>query len=325
MKFLLVYSVTVLVAIPFGAIPGILAGILVSMFAYCETKNLLVLTSIALSFLGVIYLPLAALSLIPIYLYSGDEKFVQFTTLISAIAVSFILFPVIYLFIRAPPWGFPEGMITTLFTSIIAATAATLIGLFLAIPLGYLLARKDFPGKEAMSGIIDIPIVIPHTVAGIILLLVFGTSGIIGAPLESIGLKFYYAMPGIIIAMLFVSIPFLINQVREGIEKVDERYELVAMNLGASRVRAFFTVLLPLIKRSVLSGSINAWARAMSEFGAVIMIAFYPMIAPTYIYFLFTNYGLNATLPATSFLLMVTLLIFVILRSAFGRVKYAGD
>jgi molybdate/tungstate transport system permease protein len=207
----------------------------------------------------------------------------------------------------------------------VAATSATLIGIFLALPLSYILARREFPGKGFVEGAVDLPIVIPHTVAGIVLLLVFGSSGIIGAPLEDIGIRFYYALPGIILAMLFVSVPFMINQLREGIEKVDERYELVAMSLGASRTRAFLTVTLPLIKRNILAGSINSWARAMSEFGAVIMIAFYPMIAPTYIYFLFTNYGLNAALPATSFILLVTLLIFIVLRAIFGRYRDAGN
>jgi len=323
MKFLLFYSLIILLSIPFGFVPTMIAVVFTSIFAFIESKSSYVFLSLAIAAFGIIWIPLSVLALVPIFLFSKEEPFVKIATIIAAVAVGFILFPVVYLFVSAPPWGFPSQLYITLLTSIIAATLATIIGLFFALPLGYILARKSFAGREFVDGVIDIPIVIPHTVAGIVLLLVFGTSGIIGAPLESIGLQFYYAMPGIILAMLFVSIPFLINQIREGISKVDERYELVAMTLGATRTKAFFTVVIPLIKRNILSGSINAWARAMSEFGAVIMIAFYPMIAPTYIYFLFTNYGLNATLPATSFILLVTLLIFVSLRVLFGRVKNA--
>ncbi len=323
MKFLLFYSLFVIITIPFGFIPTLITTLIVSIFAYFETRNYYVLFSSLIAAGGIIWLPLSVLALVPIFLVSKDEPFVKIATIIAALAVGFILFPVVYLFVSAPPWGFPNQLYITLLTSIIAATLATIIGLFFALPLGYVLARKNFPGREFVDGVIDIPIVIPHTVAGIVLLLVFGTAGVIGAPLESIGLRFYYALPGIILAMLFVSIPFLINQIRDGIGKVDERYELVAMTLGATRTKAFFTVVIPLIKRNILSGSINAWARAMSEFGAVIMIAFYPMIAPTYIYFLFTNYGLSTTLPATSFILLITLLIFVSLRVVFGRVKNA--
>ncbi len=325
MRGLLFSLLLVFLALPFGPLPLIAFTAIASALVFLDSKDRRVFLSIAIASLSLLFLPLGLLAILPLLLFSREEPFMQFVALIAAIALGFILFPIIYLFLEAPPWEAPSGMYDALITSIVAATLATLLGLLFSLPLGYLLARRDFPGKSLVESIVDVPIVIPHTVAGIILLLVFGTSGILGAPLEQIGLRFYYALPGIVIAMLFVSIPFLINQVKEGVAKVDERYELVAMSLGASRTRAFFSVVLPQIRGNVVSGSINAWARAMSEFGAVIMIAFYPMIAPTYIYFLFANYGLKAALPATSFLLAVTLAIFVVLRIISGRMKNAGD
>ncbi len=325
MKSLLLFATILLIFIPFGALPFVVVSAVLFLYMYVRSRSWRVLLGPLLSLIAFLWLPLALLSLFYFIYVSDEEPFMKIVTFLASVTVGFILFPVIYLFVSAPPWGFPSQLYLTLLTSLVAATSATLIGIFLALPLSYILARREFPGKGFVEGAVDLPIVIPHTVAGIVLLLVFGSSGIIGAPLEDIGIRFYYALPGIILAMLFVSVPFMINQLREGIEKVDERYELVAMSLGASRTRAFLTVTLPLIKRNILAGSINSWARAMSEFGAVIMIAFYPMIAPTYIYFLFTNYGLNAALPATSFILLVTLLIFIVLRAIFGRYRDAGN
>ncbi len=325
MKNLLLYLIFLLVAVPFGAWAFLAVSIVVSIFAYLESRDIKIFLIPALSLLSFLFLPLSIISIAFLIAITKEDYFTKILIFIASITVVFILFPILYVFVEAPPWGFPSQLYLTLITSIVSATSATVIGILLALPLGYILARKNFAAKGLVEGIVDLPIVIPHTVAGIILLLVFGTSGIIGAPLSKIGLRFYYAMPGIILAMLFVSIPFLINQIREGIEKVDYRYELVAMNLGATKTRALFTVVLPQIKRNILAGAINSWARAMSEFGAVIMLAFYPMIAPTYIYFLFTNYGLNATLPATSFILAVTLIIFTLLRILFGRVRDAEN
>ncbi len=325
MKNLLLYLIFLLVMIPFGAVPFIISAVAATALAYFELRDFKILLTIPAAFLVFISLAMGIAAICILILFSDEDNFTRIMTFIAALTVVFILFPIVYVFIEAPPWGFPSQLYMTLATSIVSASIATGIGILLALPLGYILARKSFNAKGLVEGIVDLPIVVPHTVAGIILLLVFGTSGIIGAPLSQIGIRFYYAIPGIIIAMLFVSVPFLINQIREGIEKVDYRYELVAMNLGASKTMAFFTVVLPQIKRNIMSGSINAWARAMSEFGAVIMLAFYPMIAPTYIYFLFTNYGLKATLPATSFILAVTLIIFTSLRLLFGRVSNAKN
>ncbi len=307
----------------FGAVAFICVAILISLlFLYTERdtkKSLIVMTS---AFLPLVWYPLIIVPLGLAVVVMNDDNFSRVFSFAAAIFVVFILFPVLNLLLYTSPSEiYDVGLINAITVSFVSATISTLIALFLALPLGYVLARWNFEGKRFIESIIDIPIVIPHTVAGIVLLLVFGTSGIIGAPLSQIGIKFYYALPGIVIAMLFVSSPFLINQIREGIEKIDPRYEYTAMNLGASRFRAFWDVVLPLIKRNILAGSVNAWARAVSEFGAVMMIAFYPMIAPTYIYFLYTNYGLKEALPATAFLLLLTLGIFGILRYMAGRDK----
>jgi len=114
--------------------------------------------------------------------------------------------------------------------------------------------------------------------------------------------------------MAFVSIPFLINSARDGFTAVPERLEKIALTLGASPLRVFFTISLPLAWRSILSGFILMWARGMSEFGAVIIIAYNPKTAPVLIFERFTSYGLKYSLPVAGIFVGVCLIIFILMR-----------
>jgi molybdate/tungstate transport system permease protein len=202
-----------------------------------------------------------------------------------------------------------------------AALIATLVGFLLGVPLAYLLARHNFPGKRLIEGLIDVPIVVPHTAAGIALLFVFGQRFLLGQAFETIGITFVDSLAGIVIAMLFVSIPFLIDSAKEGFKKVDVRLEKVARTLGASPWQAFFRISFPLAWRSILAGNIMMWARGISEFGAVIILAYYPMIAPVLVYERFETYGLNYARPIAVLLILVSVLVFVVLRT----LAYKGD
>ncbi|AAB91136.1 MULTISPECIES: tungstate ABC transporter permease WtpB [Archaeoglobus] len=201
-------------------------------------------------------------------------------------------------------------------TTYYAALISTLIAVIFGTPLAYILARKSFPGKSVVEGIVDLPVVIPHTVAGIALLVVFGSSGLIGSFSP---LKFVDALPGIVVAMLFVSVPIYINQAKEGFASVDVRLEHVARTLGSSPLRVFFTVSLPLSVRHIVAGAIMSWARGISEFGAVVVIAYYPMIAPTLIYERYLSEGLSAAMPVAAILILLSLAVFVALRIIVGR------
>ncbi|HHI00903.1 MAG TPA: ABC transporter permease subunit, partial [Thermococcus litoralis] len=149
-------------------------------------------------------------------------------------------------------------IIEALKNSLLTSTATMLISLFFGVPLGYVLARKDFRGKSFVQAVVDVPIVIPHSVVGIMLLTTF-SSRILDSYL------------GIIMAMLFVSAPFTINAARDGFLAVDEKLEHVARTLGASKLKAFFTVSVPIAMPSILSGAIMTWARAISEVGAILI------------------------------------------------------
>jgi len=207
----------------------------------------------------------------------------------------------------------PEVM-GSIWLTLYAALIATAIGCLLGVPLAYLLARANFPGKRLVEGLIDIPIVVPHTAAGIALLFVFGRNFVVGKAFDNIGIQFVDSTAGIVIAMLFVSIPFLIDSAKEGFKKVDVRLEKVARSLGASPWQAFFKISLPLAWRSIVAGNIMMWARGISEFGAVLILAYHPMIAPVLVYERFETYGLDYARPVAVLLIMVCLIVFIALR-----------
>ena len=207
----------------------------------------------------------------------------------------------------------------TLWTSM----AATTVFAVAAIPFSYLLARKDFPLKGLVTSIIDLPIVIPHSAAGIALLGVLSRSSFLGKATDKMGFGFVDSSLGIIAAMAFVSIPYLINAARDGFLAVDERLEKAALNLGASPLRVFLTVSVPLAWRPILSGLILMWARGMSEFGAVLIIAYHPTITPVLIYERFGAFGLKYARPVAVLFISVCLAFFIVLRLLAKRGKVA--
>ena len=194
-----------------------------------------------------------------------------------------------------------------------AFLTAVIAGLF-GVPLAYLLARATFPGRNVAAAIIDLPLAVPHTVAGIALLLVLGRDGIVGAPAALIGLKFWGTLAGIVAAMLFVSVPYTVNAARIGFESVDPRLEKIARTLGMGPWRTWLRVSLPLAWRSIMTGLTLTYARSISEFGAVIILAYYPMTAPVRIYTLFLRSGLDEAAAASVMLLAVSLALFILFR-----------
>jgi molybdate/tungstate transport system permease protein len=205
--------------------------------------------------------------------------------------------------------------------TLFAALISTIIGFVLGVPLAYLLARTEFRGKRLVEGLIDVPIVVPHTAAGIALLFVFGKNFALGKFFNFFGIQFVDATAGIVIAMMFVSIPFLIDSAKEGFKKVDVRLEKVARTLGASTWQTFFKISFPLAWRSILAGLIMMWARGISEFGAVIILAYHPMIAPVLVYERFETYGLDYARPIAVLLIIVSVLVFILFRT----LAYRGE
>ena len=198
--------------------------------------------------------------------------------------------------------------------TVLCATVATAIAALLGVPLGYLLARSHFPGRRLLLGIVDLPVVIPHPVAGIALLLFLGRHSLVGGTLASIGLEFVSHVPGIVAGMLFVSAPLLVSGAREAFGMVDPKLERVARSLGDSPWQCFRRITLPLAGRGILAGGILAWARSVSEFGSIVILTYNPKVASILIFDRFTAYGLPAAIPAAVLLLMVALAVFAVVR-----------
>jgi molybdate/tungstate transport system permease protein len=202
---------------------------------------------------------------------------------------------------------------------------ATFIFALAAVPFSWLLARRDFRFKNLVTGIIDLPIVIPHSAAGIAVLGFISRDSVAGKMASSLGFDFVGNPAGIALAMAFVSIPFLINAARDGFAAVPVRLEKAALNLGASHFRVFMSISLPLAWRSVVSGFVMMFARGMSEFGAVIIVAYHPMIAPVMIYERFSAFGLAYARPVAVLFLAVCLVFFVLLRLITNKIGSHGN
>ncbi len=202
------------------------------------------------------------------------------------------------------------SILLTLWTSM----SATIILGIAAVPFAYLLARKTFPLKRLVAALIDIPIVIPHSAAGIAILGVISRNTPLGQAAEGLGFHFVGGAAGVMVAMAFVSIPFLINAARDGFAAVPERLEKAALSLGASPTRVFFTVSVPLAWRSILSGFVLMWARGLSEFGAVVIVAYHPIVTPVLIYERFGAYGLQSARPVAVLFIGLCLVFFIVIR-----------
>jgi len=195
-----------------------------------------------------------------------------------------------------------------------AAAISTAVAMITGIPLAYLLARRKFVGKRLVEALVNLPVVIPHTAAGVALLLVFGRYGLVGRWLTPLGVTFTDSIAGIVVAMLFVSLPYLVNLSRDAFSLVDEELERVATTDGASPWQAFLQVTLPLAWRGVVGGAVMMWARGISEFGAVVILAYHPKIVPVLVYERFEGYGLDAAQPVALLLILVALVTFILLR-----------
>ncbi|MFD4626421.1 ABC transporter permease [Streptomyces sp. NPDC058475] len=197
----------------------------------------------------------------------------------ALVGLAFLLLPLIALLVRAPWRSLPDQLTSTavwqaLQLSLISATAATAVSLVLGVPLAWLLARTDFPGRGVVRALVTLPLVLPPVVGGVALLLALGRNGVVGQWLDSaFGITLPFTTAGVVVAESFVAMPFLVISVEGTLRAADPRYEEAAMTLGASRFTAFRRVTLPLIAPGIAAGSVLAWARALGEFGATITFA----------------------------------------------------
>jgi molybdate/tungstate transport system permease protein len=246
--------------------------------------------------------------------------FFALTISCAVVVMAFILLPLVQL-MTAPSAPMLKktildlDVLRSIWLSISTAGSAALICFVLGTPLAYLLARSHFWGKRLVESVIDLPIVIPHPVVGIAILGVAGRGHPAGRILESLGIRLMGTVTGIITVLVFVGLPFFVNSAKDGFENVPPRLEKVSRSLGASIGATFLKISFPLAWRSILIGFVMACARAVSEFGAVVIVAYHPMIAPVMIYERYEAFGLKYSQPVAFWLVLFCLLLFVVIRT----------
>ncbi|WP_329111325.1 ABC transporter permease [Micromonospora sp. NBC_01699] len=197
----------------------------------------------------------------------------------AALGLLFLVLPLVGLLVRTPWSTLPQrlaepGVLTALRLSLQTATLATLLCLALGVPLAWLLARIEFPGRRVVRALVTVPLVLPPVVGGVALLLVFGRRGLLGGWLDStFGITLPFTTTGVVLAEAFVAMPFLIIAVEGALRGADTRYEEAAATLGAGRWTTFTHVTLPLVAPGIAAGAVLCWARALGEFGATITFA----------------------------------------------------
>lgn len=169
--------------------------------------------------------------------------------------------------------AFSEQAFKALRLSLTTSTITTLLAIIFGTPLAYMLARWKLRFKTWLELLIDLPIVLPPSVAGLALLIAFGRRGIFGSALEAFGISLPFTTTAVVLAQLFVAAPLYIRSARIGFAEVDEQLEEAANVEGANQWQMFAAIMLPLAGRALISGAILTWTRALGEFGATILFA----------------------------------------------------
>jgi molybdate transport system permease protein len=209
---------------------------------------------------------------------SGDRAWHAGTRLAAAALLVFLALPLASLLVRVPPaallarLGQPE-VLDALRLSLLTSLAATAIAIAFGGPLAYLLATREFRGKRVIETVVDLPMVLPPTVAGFALLLAFGRLGLAGGALRLAGIELPFTTAGVVIAQVFMATPFFVAPARAGFAAVDRGLLEAAATLRAGEAFTFLRVVLPLARPALVAGTAMCCARALGEFGATITFA----------------------------------------------------
>jgi len=243
---------------------------------------------------------------------------------LAAISLALFALPVLSALSACGPQELLSAMmdrevVSAIALSLATATIATLISLALGVPLAYALSRSSRRVRSITEAVLAVPVLLPHSAAGIAVLSVLRP----GSPFHAL-LPFFMDTPlGIVVAQAFVSAPLLVLSARAAFDEVPLGLELAARSLGASKLRTFLWISLPLAKRGILAGALLTWARALSEFGAVVILAYHPMTAPVLVFHRFLARGLRGSQPVVALLILLTGAILSAL-SALGVRPYGG-
>lgn len=194
---------------------------------------------------------------------------------IAAAGIALLLLPLVGLLVQAP-WSDlgsllgNEATLTAIRVSAVVSVSAAALSILVGVPMAFLLARVDFPGKSVIRTIVTVPLVLPPVVTGVALIYGFGRNGLLG---KALGFGLPFTTVGAILAATVVAMPFLVLSVEGALRSVDPRFDQMAASLGAKPLHRWWRVSLPMVRPSILAGAVLAWARALGEFGATITFA----------------------------------------------------
>ncbi|MCA1916893.1 ABC transporter permease [Methanospirillum hungatei] len=247
--------------------------------------------------------------------------------LIVFITILFYTLPLLSLFLRITPEEFintiyEPNVQSAILLSLVTATTATAIIVILGTPLAFLNARVDYSGRKFVETLIDIPIVLPPSVAGLSLLVLLGRRGLLGSTLSEMGITIIFTTLAVIIAQVFVAGPLYIRQAKSAFAMVDPVFESASRTLGAGPIITFIKVTAPLARTGLISGIIISFARAIGEFGATIMVAGNlpgkTQTMPLAIYG-FMQSNLTASIALSIVLIAISFVILVLIRILSGK------
>jgi len=250
---------------------------------------------------------------------------------VAAVFALFLGLPVLTLLVRAVLDGSLSEAIASpvvldaLSLSLVTTAVSLAITVAFGVPLAFVLARRRFRGKGLLEAVVDLPIVLPPSVAGLALLLVFGRRGLLAAPIGLLGLSVPFTTVAVILAQTFVSAPFFIRSARTGFAGVDRDLEDAARVDGASERQLFRAVTVPLAGAALAAGLVMSWARSLGEFGATIMVAGNvegrTQTLPLVVYGEFQGGSLDASIAAAAILVLAAMGVLVAVRVMhWGRV-----
>ncbi|HWT71150.1 MAG TPA: sulfate ABC transporter permease subunit CysT [Oxalicibacterium sp.] len=277
---------------------------------------------------------------------SKSLSFFRSTPVLPGFSISFglstlyvslvILLPISALFIYVSGMSWSQYWFAITDVRVLQSYKVTIAGAFystlIVSAIGFLLAwvitRYDFPGRRIIDSLVDLPFALPTSVAGITLSALFIPSGWLGQWFELFGIKISYAFPGIVVAMIFTSLPFIVRSVQPVLEDMEAELEEAAMMLGATRWQSFWRVVLPTVLPALITGSSQAFIRSLGEFGAVIMIAgnipYKTEVTSLMLFVRMQEYNYQAAAAIASVVLLASLVLLFILQIVESRILNKG-
>jgi molybdate/tungstate transport system permease protein len=298
--------------------------VLTASYPFKVIRRISISLILAVSFAPYYYISLTLMSTFFILINSNqslkqEDTFDKLIFYFAHVSLFIIVLPLFYLLFQNTFQTLYLTLIddkfqTAVFNSLFTSICSSVIILIAGLPVAYSLVKFKFAFKNFIDTLIDLPILIPQSVIGIALLFLLGPKAPLGLLFSKIGISFYGTYYGIITAQVVVAFPFFIRSVTNALSKIPYEYDVISKSLGASSYETFKRVTLPLILPAVFDGFLLSFARAISEFGALVIMAYEPYTLPVYAYDILLRYGLAESQPVAVIFLIMAIWVFFLLR-----------